>query len=279
MISLALRRPVGSWALRAVIGVLVVAGLCYIGIVAALYFGQRSLMYFPTSKRTAPADVGLTRANEVILDTSDGEKLIAWYVPPQGDQPTIMFFHGNGDSLAGCAERFREIARAGLGLLALSYRGYAGSSGHPSEDGLHRDALAAYDFVAARTSPQRIALWGRSLGTGVAVALAAQRPVGRLVLEAPYTSTADVAALPYPFVPVRLLMKDQFHSDEWIKSVKSPLLIVHGERDQTIPITLGRRLFAMANEPKRFVSIPQGRHDDLENYGLVAIVLRFLAEP
>jgi uncharacterized protein len=277
--SLALRRPVGSWALRAVIGVLVVAGLCYIGIVAALYVGQRSLMYFPTSKRTAPAAVGLTQATEVILDTSDGEKLIAWYVPPQGDQPVVIFFHGNGDSLAGLAARFRALVSPGVGLLALSYRGYAGSSGHPSEDGLHRDALAAYDFVAARIPPQRIALWGRSLGTGVAVALAAQHPVGKLVLEAPYTSTADVAALTYPFVPVRLLMKDQFHSDEWIKSVKAPLLIVHGERDQSIPIALGERLFAMANEPKRFVSIPQGRHDDLEDYGLVAIVLRFLAEP
>ena len=107
----------------------------------------------------------------------------------------------------------------------------------------------------------------------------ATRPISKLVLEAPYTSTADVAAMYYPFVPVRLLMQDQFHSDKRIHGVKAPILFLHGERDQAIPISIGERLFAMAPEPKQFVRFPQGRHEDLENYGVVAAVLKFLADP
>jgi fermentation-respiration switch protein FrsA (DUF1100 family) len=257
---------------------IIVVGI-YAGLVVALYFGQRSLMYFPTTQRTAPADAGLPQAEEVVLETSDGEKVIAWHVPPKSGKPIVIFFHGNGDFLAGRAARFRELAAAGVGVLALSFRGYAGSTGQPTEEGLHRDAMAAYDFAAARYAPDRIVLWGFSLGSGVAVALAAKRPIGKLVLEAPYTSTADVAASIYPFVPVRLLMKDQFHSDERIQAVKAPILFLQGERDQAIPISIGERLFAMAPEPKRFVRFPQGHHEDLENYGVVSVVLKFLAEP
>jgi uncharacterized protein len=263
----------------AVLAWLLTAGLLgYIGIVGALYFNQRSLMYLPSAKRVAPAEANLPQAQEVVLDTADGEKLIAWYVPPRAEEPVVIFFSGNADTLAGRAGRFGDIADAGVGLLALSFRGYNGSTGHPTEDGLHRDAMAAYEFAAARYSPDRIVLWGYSLGTGVAVPLAAQRPIAKLVLEAPFTSAVDVAASIYPFVPVRLLMKDQFHSDEQIQKVKAPILIVHGERDQMIPISFGERLFALAPEPKRLVRFPLGRHEDLEDYGVVGVVLRFLAE-
>jgi uncharacterized protein len=257
----------------------VFAGLVgYVGLVGALYFCQRSLMYFPTTQRTAPADAGLPQAQEVVLDTADGEKVIAWHMPPKTDMPVVIFFHGNGDSLVGRAGRFREITAGGVGLLALSFRGYAGSTGQPTEDGLHRDAVAAYEFATARYSPNRIVLWGYSLGSGVAVALAAERSIAKLVLEAPYTSAADVAASIYPFVPVWLLMKDQFRSDERIQTVTAPILIVHAENDRVIPISFGERLFAMAPEPKRFVRFPQGGHEDLDNHGVVAVVLRFLTE-
>jgi uncharacterized protein len=266
------------WTVAVLTWLVTVGLLGYIGLVGALYFSQRSLMYFPTAKRTAPADAGLPQAQEVVLDTTDGEKVLAWHVPPQAEKPVIIFFHGNADTLAGRAGRFREITAAGVGLLALSFRGYAGSTGQPTEEGLHRDAMAAYEFAAARYSSDRIVLWGYSLGSGVAVALAAKRPIAKLVLEAPYTSAADVAASIYPFVPVRLLMKDQFHSDEQIQKVKAPILIVHAEHDQMIPISFGERLFAMAPEPKRFVRFPQGGHEDLDNYGVVAVVLRFLAD-
>src|SRR5262249_21339625 len=153
-----------------------------------------------------PAAAGLPAAEEVVLTTTDGERVIAWHVPPRGEQPVVLYFHGNGEIVAWRVERHRKIVADGTGLLALSYRGYAGSTGEPTEEGLHRDALAAYEFAAARYPADRIVLWGHSLGSGVAVRLAAARRIGKLVLEAPFTSTADVAAMRFPFVPVRLLM-------------------------------------------------------------------------
>jgi uncharacterized protein len=264
--------------MQALTWILLAAVVCYGSLVVALYFGQRALMYFPTARRIAPADAGLPQAAEVILDTSDGEKIIAWHVPLRSKEPIVLFFHGNGDSLAGRAGRFRELIAAGVGLLAVSYRGYSGSTGSPTEEGLHRDAIAAYEFAATRYAPEQLALWGFSLGSGVAVALAADRPTGKLVLEASYTSTLDMAAGMFPMAPVQLLMKDQFRSDQRIRSVHVPILMLHGERDQTIPISVGERLFAMAPGAKRFVRFPHGHHDDLDDYGVVAEVLKFLAD-
>ena len=118
-------------------------------------------------------------------------------------------------------------------------------------------------------------VWGESLGTGVAVALAAQNPVARVVLEAPFTSTVDVAAAAYPFVPVRLLMKDQFRSDQRIGKVKAPILILHGERDRVVPIAIRRAAVrALAREPKQFVRLPRGDHNDLDGYGAMEAVTR-----
>jgi fermentation-respiration switch protein FrsA (DUF1100 family) len=243
--------------------VVVVALVCYAGLVALLYVTQRALQYFPERFRTAPAAAGLPQAEEVVLDTTDGEHVIAWHLPPRGDKPVILYFHGNGASLRWRVDRFRALTADGTGLLALSYRGYGGSSGRPTETGLINDALAAYDFARARYDAARIALWGESLGSGVVVALAAEHPVGHIILESPFTSAADVGAARYWFVPVRLLMKDQFHSDLRVGKITAPVLVIHGERDWIVPIALGERLYALINAPKRFVRLADASHNDL----------------
>ena len=145
--------------------------LGYGAFVALLYVAQRSLQYFPERFRTAPAAAGLPEAEEVVLDTADGERVIVWHVPPRGDKPVVLYFHGNGGSLRGRVDRFRDLTADGSGLVALSYRGYGGSSGAPSEAGLVNDGLVAYAFARARYPAERIVLWGESLGSGVAVAL------------------------------------------------------------------------------------------------------------
>ena len=119
-------------------------------------------------------------------------------------------------------------------------------------------------------------VWGFSLGTGVAVALASEQPIGKLILEAPYTSTVDVASSMLRVVPVSLLMRDPFHSDQRIARVKAPLLIMHGENDPAIPIRFGERLFGMANEPKRFVRFPGGGHDNLDDFGAIETARQFI---
>jgi fermentation-respiration switch protein FrsA (DUF1100 family) len=159
----------------------------------------------------------------------------------------------------------------------VSYRGYAGASGSPSEIGLLQDAAAAYEFALARYAADRIVPWGFSLGSGVAVALAAERPVGGLILEAPYTSIADVASTAFPMLPVRYLLKDQFRSDQRIARVHAPLLFMQGGRDSTIPILLGEKLFALANEPKQFVRFPEGGHNDLDAFGATETARHFIA--
>jgi fermentation-respiration switch protein FrsA (DUF1100 family) len=254
----------------------------YLSGVAVLYFNQRSMLFpIPPVGRTAPKAAGFPEAEEHVLNTADGEKVIVWHVPAKPGRPVVMFFPGNGDFLAGRVSRFRGITSDGTGLVALSYRGYAGSSGQPSEQGLLLDAAAAYALTTARYTTDQIVVWGFSLGTGVAVALAADHPVGKLILEAPYTSTADVASSIWLFraVPVRWLMRDQFCSDERIARVTAPLLIMQGSRDPAIPIALGERMFALAHEPKQFVRFEGGGHENLDDYGALEAAHHFIDAP
>ena len=257
---------------------LIVIALAGYGLLLALmYLFQRSLTYFPDTARTPPAQAGLPQAQEVRLTTSDGERLIAWSVAPRADKPVIVYFHGNGGALNLRVQRFSWLTASGYGLVALSYRGYGGSSGSPSEDGILRDARAAYDFAVARYPAGRLVLWGESLGTAVAVALAAEREVGGVMLDAPFTSAADIGAAAYPFAPVRWLIKDAYRSDRRIARVHAPLLVLHGERDRVVPIAFGERLLALANEPKRMVRFAGADHVDLDDHGAAEVVKAFLA--
>jgi fermentation-respiration switch protein FrsA (DUF1100 family) len=251
--------------------------LGYGGLLALMYAFQRKMMYFPDARRTPPAAAGLPQAAEIALTSSDGEKLLAWHVPPRGDKPVVVYFQGNAGALDLRVGRFAWLIEDGTGLVALSYRGYGGSSGSPSEAGLIRDAVAAYDFAAARYAPPRLVLWGESLGTAVAIALAAAHEVGGLILDAPFTSAADVGAAAYPIVPVRWLIKDSWRSDERIVRVHAPILVLHGERDRVVPVRFGENLFRLANEPKRMVRFPVGTHVDLDDHGAVEVVGEFLA--
>ena len=256
---------------------LITVFVCYVGGLVVLFFAQRSMLFpIPPVGRTAPAEAGLPQAEEHVLTTADGEKVIVWHVPAQAGRPVILFFPGNGDFLAGRVSRFKGVTADGTGLVALSYRGYAGSSGAPSERGLLQDAEAAYAFTSARYGVDRIVVWGFSLGTGVAVALAAEHPVSKLILEAPYTSTVAVASAMLRIAPVSLLMRDQFHSDRRIAKVTAPLLIMHGTNDPAIPIAFGERLFALAHEPKQFVRFPGGGHDNLDNFGALDAARQFI---
>jgi fermentation-respiration switch protein FrsA (DUF1100 family) len=256
---------------------LIVVSAAYACGLVVLFLVQRSFLFpIPTAARTAPQAAGFPEAEEHLLTTTDGEKVIVWHVPAKPGHPVILYFHGNGDFLAGFFGRFRDLIADGTGVVALSYRGYAGSSGQPSERGLLLDAAAAYAFTTARYSADKIVVWGFSLGTGVAVALAAEAPVGKLMLEAPYTSIADVAASAFPIFPVRLVIKDPFHSDQRIARVNAPLLMMHGVRDATIPIAFGERLFALAHEPKQFVRFPDGGHNDLDAFGAIETARQFI---
>ena len=267
----------GSRTMTALGWIAVIALCLYLGVAATIYFAQRSLMYFPDTTHTTPAAAGLPEAEEVALTASDGVHSLAWHVPPRDGKSAILYFHGNGGSLPYRVERFRRLISAGIGLVALEYRGYGGLSGSPSEHALIADGEAAYAYAVAHYPPQHIVLWGELLGSGVAMALAAEQPVGRVILEAPFTSAEAVGAKHYWYLPVRLLMKDQFRSDERIGKVTAPLLILHGVHDRIVPYAMGERLFELANKPKHIVRFLDGGHEDLDNNGALDAVARFLA--
>ena len=172
----------------------------------------------------------------------------------------------------------RELTAQGEGLVALSYRGYAGSTGRPTEAGLIDDARAAYEFATKRHPAARIVVWGESLGSGVAVALASERKVAGVVLEAPFLSAVDIAAGVYPYLPVRWLMKDQFRSDLRVPKVTAPVLILHGDRDTVVPITSGQFLYKLITSPKRFVRVAGAGHENLGSFGAVETARKFLNE-
>jgi fermentation-respiration switch protein FrsA (DUF1100 family) len=219
----------------------------------------------------------LPQAEEIALTATDGGHSLVWHVAPGENKPVILYFHGNGGALRYRAARFRKLLADGIGLVALEYRGFGGLPGQPTEAGLIADAQAAYAFAAARYRVPQIVVWGESLGSGVAVALAAEKPVGRLILEAPFTSTAAIAAIRYWYMPVRLLMKDQYRSDERIAKITAPVLILHGTRDRVVPYAMGEQLFDLTRAPKHIVRFLDGSHEDLDQYGALHAVGRFLA--
>lgn len=229
-------------------------------VVVGLYAGQRKILFPRDAAEVDPATLGL-KAEILRLKTEDGESLLAWRIAPAPGRPMILYFHGNSGGIDLRFERFRALAQAGMGLLAIEYRGYASSTGSPSERGLKLDGEAAYAAaIESGVDPERIVSMGESLGSGVAVALAAHHLVGALVLDSPYSSIADVAAAAYWFVPVRALLRDPFRNDLLIAQVSAPTLMVHGTNDPVVPIRFGEKLFALANPPKAFWRVEGAGH-------------------
>ena len=251
----------------------------YAVLVLLLFVLQRSMMYHPDPTVPDPAQWGAPRMEAVRLTTEDNLGVFAWWRPPADEtKPIVVFYHGNAGHLGNRVEKTSPYLDAGYGLLLLTWRYNAGAGGKPSEEGLLLDGKAAIEYVLAETraDPSRLVLYGESLGTGVAVQMAAQRPVGALILETPYSSVAEVAQGHYWYVPARWLVHDKFDSMRWIDRINTPLLVLHGDRDRVIPMRYGRKLFDAASEPKEFVHFPGGGHDDLHTQGLMQYVIDFL---
>ncbi|MFZ2029541.1 MAG: prolyl oligopeptidase family serine peptidase [Vitreimonas sp.] len=260
---------------RILIAIALLFGLAACG-VGALALNANRFIYHPSTAIVAPSLDGVSVEH---IRTSDGQTLVAWYSPPPHGGPIFLFFDGNGGRPQIWNGRWRRIQEGGAGFLAVSYRGYSGSTGSPSEAGLHEDARAGYDWLTAHGySPQDIVIHGFSLGTGVAVRLAAERPARALILEAPFTSINDVASEHAPmFASSSSVITDSFASRDWIGRVHMPVLIIHGDHDSVVPFDEGEHLFALANDPKQFVRMPGSDHATLVRDGDYDYIWRFLA--
>ena len=232
--------------MRALRIALSVVGLAYIGAAGYMATFQRSFLYKPAPAWIAPDPSVIPRVEAVSLIAADGTELRGWRVPPaRPDAPVYLYFHGNANGLDRRATRFGYLTRDGAGLVAMSHRGYGGSGGSPSEAALHADARAIYESLAREVSPDRIVIFGESLGTGVALNLARAVKARAVILDSPYLSVLSRAQASYPWLPVSLLLVDTFRSDQWIGETDEPVLILHGTADRVIPPSDSEALAAL----------------------------------
>ena len=259
----------------------------YVAVIAAvlalIWTIQRRLMYFPTKGVPTPGEIGLTDVEPVTFETTDGLGLSGWFVAAFGPSPrvTVLVFNGNAGNRAHRGPLAAALHRHELQVLLVDYRGYGGNPGTPTERGLAADSRAARAFLASRpdVDASRLVYFGESLGTAVAVDLAVEHPPAALVLRSPFTSMGDLGQHHYPFLPVRLLLRDRFATIDKIRRIHVPLLVIAGGRDRIVPIDNSRRLYEAAATPKTLLVLPDADHNDdelLAGDDMIRAIARFL---
>ena len=235
-------------------------------LLAAVWGLQRRLIYLPSGSVPSPAAAGLSDAREVVLETSDGLRLAAWFVPAVAPSRgmTVLVANGNAGNRAGRAPLARALSERGLAVLLFDYRGYGGNPGRPSERGLARDVRAAHRFLVhdAGVPAERLIYYGESLGAAVVVELGAEYPPAGLVLRSPFTDLAAVGQIHYPFLPVKLLLRDRFSLVDHLAAVTSPVTVVYGTRDSIVPPTQSRTVADAAPVLSQLVEVRGADHND-----------------
>ena len=255
-----------KWLKRVAIGILVAVAVGYVAILGILYVFQRDFQYERGGPLLTLAETKLARAQLVSIPTADGASLAGWYEAPAPGKPLIVYFRGNSLSFSREHERYEAFVADGYGFLAFDYRGFGGSPGEVTQEHVLADGLAAFDWAAAKGFP--IVLWGRSLGSGPATYVASLKKADALLLETPFLSAVAVAADRYGFLPVGMLMFDQYPVGEWIKSVDEPVFVAHGEGDRTIGVSHGERVYALAPNHNELWIEPGADHSDLWDRGI-----------
>ena len=246
------------------IGVAAAAALIFWTIVLMSF--ENRFIYFPDKYPKGAYDQASSIPNlrDCWVTAEDGVKLHGWFAPAESSKATLVISHGNAGNISHRYLLMRSLVRHKFNVLMYDYRGYGRSEGTPTEEGVYEDGRAFFDYALTlpEVNPQRVILWGTSLGGAVAVDVATQRPAAGLILESTFTSAKDVASILYSFLPVQFFLRSNFNSIEKIRALNIPTLIIHGEHDSIIPIGLGRKLFNAANEPKEFYEIPGADHND-----------------
>ena len=246
-------------------GLLIIPALAYGGIAALLFFFQDRLAYFPQIGRELQSDPRAHGLDYVplTLATADGERLDAWFVPaPQGNAAALIL-HGNAGNMSQRMDTIAMFHRLGYGVLIFDYRGYGHSTGRPSEEGLYRDAVAAWDHLTRERgiAPGRIVVFGESLGGAVAAWLAARERPGALVLSSVFTSAPEFAADLYPWLPTGWLVRLRYDTRAALAQINCPVLVAHSPDDEIIPFRHGQMLYEAAPEPKAFLRLAGGHND------------------
>ena len=246
-----------------------------IGIV--LFVIQRHMTFNKSGKPYSPEKYGLRNIKEVFIETPDNLKLLAWYHKPNNGNPILIYFHGNSYDIGERAYRIERYINKGWGVLLLAWRGFSGNKGSPTEKNLYVDGRASIDWVKKNTNFQNsdIILYGESLGCAVAVELGLYDKFKSIILESPFTSLGDIGQKKYPIYPVKYLTLDKFDNLSKIERMLSPLLIIHGKKDEIIPYNHSLELFQKAKEPKKHVCVDEAMHNNLYDFNIDKEVISF----
>ena len=252
----------------------------YLLVVLIMFTYQRSLLYLPSKEKLDPFFYSNTGLKKVNFKTSDGLILSALFKNPTSkNAKTLVIFHGNAGHIGHRVEKFTPFLNEGYGLLLVEYRGYGENPGKPTEDGFYKDGIAALEFLSKQNiSKEKTILYGESLGCGLAVKLSTENKYHSTILEAPYTSIADVASRHYWYLPAKWLVLDRFEILGIINKIKSPLLIIHGKKDDVINIELGKEVFNSAPEPKETLFIDEASHNNLYEFNIFKKILNFISQ-
>ena len=231
--------------------IILIIFLVYFFIFIFLYFYQRNLLYHPNENNYSGDQISVDIKKVKIL-TSDKIELIGWYHEKNiKNLKTLLFFHGNAGSLENRIHKLNHFKEMDINFLIIAWRGFSGNKGKPSEKGLYDDGQSAINWLKNNGLDEKnLILYGESLGTGVATHLAQNKNFAGIILETPFTSMIDAAKTFYPYIPVKLLLKDKFENQKKIKNINLPILIMHGEVDQIVPFSMGKKIYEIANEPK-----------------------------
>ena len=223
----------------------------YFIIIIVVYIFQRNLLYHP-SENNYSGDELTVNIKKVKIKTKDNIELLAWYHNKNiNHYKTILFLHGNAGSLENRIHKINYFKDMNVNFLIISWRGFSGNEGKPNETGLYEDARSAIDWLKKKgVEEQNIIIYGESLGTGVAVEIAQNKNFAGIILESPFTSMVDAGKDKYPFLPVKILLKDKYESYKKIKNINIPILIMHGKVDKIVPFSMGKKLYELANKPK-----------------------------
>jgi fermentation-respiration switch protein FrsA (DUF1100 family) len=246
----------------------IIAGVCVL-FTGLLYIFQSHFVYYPGRNiAAAPDSIGL-HFEKVSFETTDGVRLYGWFIPYKNARAVVLFCHGNGGNMSHRLDSIELFHRLGLDIFIFDYRGYGQSEGKPSERGTYRDVKAAWQYLVEewKVHPDRIIVFGRSLGGAIACWLAGSQTPGALILESTFTSIPSVTAKRYPYLPIKRLVRFKYNTAEYLSHVNCPVLVIHSRDDEMIPYKCGEQLFEIAKEPKKFLEITGSHNEGFINSG------------
>lgn len=253
---------------KVILNIVIIILSVYVFVIFYMFINQENYLFFPSKEYISPpSNLGV---EEVWFKTNDGEKLHAWWLENKKDSKTVIFFHGNAGNISDRVSQVQIFKKLKLNCLMVDYRGYGKSSGKiKKEKDIYLDSLAAWDYVIKEKGVQAkdIIIWGRSLGGAVAIDLAQEKDVFAVIAESTFYSVVDMAKKQYWFLPAGLITKYKFLSNDKVKNIKAPIMIVHSRDDEIVPFEQGERLFDKAIEPKVFLEISGGHNTGIfESY-------------